>query len=497
MSTAFEPTDEQMEAVGHFATGYSVAIEAGAGCGKSSTLQLMAESTPRTGQYLAFNRALVEDARQAMPMNVDCSTAHSLAFRAVGKDYRHRLDAPRMKGWQLAKRLDFHGPLLVQYGTERKILQPGYLASLVMRGVTRFCQSADPEPAAHHLPYVDGIDPPGPDGRRTHQNNDALRRELAPMMATAWKDLQKPEGALPFSHAHYLKMYERREPRVAKDFILFDEAQDASPVLISIVEQQTDAQLVWVGDSAQAIYGFTGAVNAFDRIALSDRLYLSQSFRFGQPIADVANLVLEELGAPLRIRGMPDKAGRVGPVLKPRTVLCRTNAVSIETVLKFQKADVATHLVGGGEEVLSFARAAERLMDGQSTTHPDLACFLSWEEVRSYVADDPQGDELALMVKLVDEYGTDTIREALEHVTAEARAEVIVSTAHKAKGREWPSVRLAGDFPDPSKSDDELRLLYVAATRAREELDVTMCGAIRGLMADPNPTVAAAVASVG
>ena len=64
-------------------------------------------------------------------------------------------------------------------------------------------------------------------------------------------------------------------------------------------------------------------------------------------------------------------------------------------------------------------------------------------------------------------------------------AERVLATAHKAKGLEWPRVRLAGDFPGlgelhaadrdwvpcltPEERDQELHLLYVAATRARQQ----------------------------
>ncbi len=62
----------------------------------------------------------------------------------------------------------------------------------------------------------------------------------------------------------------------------------------------------------------------------------------------------------------------------------------------------------------------------------------------------------------------------------------MLATAHRAKGLEWPEVRLAGDFPTlpeldaadadgmpwltPEERDQELHLLYVAATRARHRL---------------------------
>ena len=160
-------------------------------------------------------------------------------------------------------------------------------------------------------------------------------------------------------------------------------------------------------------------------------------------------------------------------------MLCRSNAGAIDAVLRFQRAGRHPHLVGGGEEVVRFAKAVSELQETGSTRHPELACFTSWAEVLAYVEQDPQGDELALMVKLIEEYGLQIILDALDGMIAENAADVIVSTAHKAKGREWPRVRLAGDFAEPldrgAGADGELRLLYVSATRAREVLDLRMC----------------------
>jgi len=54
----------------------------------------------------------------------------------------------------------------------------------------------------------------------------------------------------------------------------------------------------------------------------------------------------------------------------------------------------------------------------------------------------------------------------------------VLSTAHKAKGREWDSVRLAADFAssrtdaDQADTEAETRLFYVAMTRARSVLAV-------------------------
>jgi superfamily I DNA/RNA helicase len=44
-------------------------------------------------------------------------------------------------------------------------------------------------------------------------------------------------------------------------------------------------------------------------------------------------------------------------------------------------------------------------------------------------------------------------------------------TAHKAKGREWETVRIAGDFRKDKVSREEAMLAYVAVTRAKLVLD--------------------------
>lgn len=480
----FTPTAEQETARDLFVSGSSLAIEAGAGTGKTSTLRLLAETDPlRTGQYVAFNKAIVTDSSRSMPGSVTCSTAHSLAFRAVGRKFSHRLNGPRMRSFELAKRLGVD-PMTIETPFGRKVLQPGYLASLAMRGVVRFCQTADETPGPEHVPYIDGIDLPTADGRRTFGNNREVAKMLAPAMRKAWADLSVPDGALPYRHDHYLKAWQLSGPRIATDFILFDEAQDANPVMLAIVAAQTHAQQVYVGDSQQQIYEFTGAVNALDSVPADSVAYLTQSFRFGPSIAEVANRILGMIpGATLKLRGSDSVASVVGPVAEPDVVLCRTNATAVDRVLSAKAAGQRPHLVGGGEEVKRFAEAARDLMAEKGTTHPDLACFDTWGQVQEYVEQDPSGGELKMLVHLVEKYGVDTILRALAQMPREDAADIIVSTAHKAKGREWNSVQLAGDFCLPPKGtpDDEryeapgseLRLLYVACTRARRELDET------------------------
>lgn len=674
-----QPTPEQHDAIELFASGMNLAIEAGAGTGKTTTLVQLARSTSRSGQYVAFNRAIVDDSKRKMPANVSARTAHSLAMGAVGHRFRHRIGGGRVRSDQIARQLGI-GPLVVSYGSQRKVLQPGFLASHAMRAIRNFCFTADPEPTALHIAYIDGIDAPESDGRRGWKNNDVVRDTLAPMLPRIWSDLCSPDGTLPYTHdcqppgtlvrrvvrrgghfgsswedvpiesirvgdrvvtmtigrrrgfvrrdgrpvsaagpshfdgtlvtvttergrvssytpehkaiarldsdlsegnvvvylarrgehfrvgrttwrtrsqgnsnglrrrlesqraddawvlsvhendreaalaealvsyrfhlptwqfvsvnetmplsafwsavgpnqaqaaaclaahgrdlryplierqggwygtsrrpvfiracnllsgmlvcepdeivpdvrgamhAHdgskgwspatvrhsvysgpvysldvdedhsyvadgiatgncYLKLWERSEPKMGVDFVLFDEAQDAAPVMLSIIDQQEHAQRVYVGDSCQQIYEWRGAVNALQTVDTDARTFLTQSFRFGQAVADLANLVLDELGAELRLRGFDSIPSRVDALSKPDAILTRTNAAAIHEVLTLQAGGVAAHLVGGADDVASFARAAQQLMDGKPTYHPELACFTSWPEVKEYCLD--------------------------------------------------------------------------------------------------------------
>jgi hypothetical protein len=207
---------------------------------------------------------------------------------------------------------------------------------------------------------------------------------------------------------------------------------------------------------------------------------LSQSFRFGQAVADVANSILAGLDEPtdLEMKGL----GSIPSVVlledgeaNPDAILTRTNACAVGHVLSAFDAGKRPHLVGGGADVVAFVRAALDLQAGKPTSHMELCCFESWGEVQEYVKTD-EGEDLKLFVKLIDEFGGERILAALQRMPKEEHADLVVCTAHKSKGREWNRVKLTADFPTANKmSDPDRRLLYVAATRAKYVLDLSEC----------------------
>lgn len=478
------PTTEQAAAIDIAKQGDSCVIEALAGTGKTSTLAFIAEAMPHKNiMYVAFNKAIVAEADGRFPGNVTARTAHSLAYGAVGRNYRNRMNGGRVRSDEIARKLRIENFVCQIHGTN-KILGYQYLAGLVVRTIDRFCQTADPIPCGDHMPFVNGLDDIdiGPDGKAISKwgpNQAALRKHVEPYLIAAWADLQRDHGTLRFSHNHYLKIWQLSRPDIYADVILYDEAQDANGCMLDIVNSQ-QAQLIFVGDTYQQIYEWNGAVNALQKADPSaPRTHLTESFRFGPGIAMFANRALDWLGCPVELVGRSTEPQFVGPIADPDAHLFRTNAKAVAETMRVLKEGGRPALVGGAADVVSFARAAEELKAGKRTQHPELICFDTWPEVQAYVEFDPSGQELRGLVDLVDEYGADVIIDALDKTVDEKTADVVISTAHKSKGREWDSVKLAGDFPDPNErdlSDEDVRLLYVSATRAKKMLDPTQVG---------------------
>lgn len=113
--------------------------------------------------------------------------------------------------------------------------------------------------------------------------------------------------------------------------------------------------------------------------------------------------------------------------------------------------------------------------------------FKSWAEVVDFSESDI-GAELKSLVILVEQWKSERLKRALESVQKieEKHADMVISTAHGVKGKEYSTVKLADDFVFPSSSrakchaafsDEEARLLYVAETRAKHAIDISECTA--------------------
>jgi len=127
-----------------------------------------------------------------------------------------------------------------------------------------------------------------------------------------WNRMMSPTNAMPLGHDGYLKVWSLARPRIAADFILLDEAQDTSAVVLNVFRSQ-DAQVVYVGDRHQQIYEWRGAINAMAEISGCEEASLTQLVLFGTKIAAAASSVLATLGETKPLRGTPAAQSTIVP----------------------------------------------------------------------------------------------------------------------------------------------------------------------------------------
>lgn len=472
--TKRRPTGEQQQAIDQFLKGGSLKINAFAGTGKTSTLEFLASSTSRRGQYIAFNKAIVREAKEKFPSSVNCATSHSLAFKATPSGYKRNEKMEKgPSANQLAQMLNLkRWPI-----DSRHVLQPRSQGYLIVETLRRFMQSADIDLAARHVPRHGSL----------LAASDATMKAVTEFALHGakhvWTRMKSESDPMPLGHDGYLKLWALSGPVIAADFILLDEAQDTNPVVLDVLGKQS-AQMIYVGDRYQQIYEWRGAVNAMDKMKTQSETYLTTSFRFGQAIADAASGLLALLGETRPIEGHPSITSRIGHVV-PQTILARTNATTIAAIIEALDANKRPHLVGSTEELMEMLRGVQDLKEGRQSNVPDFFGFDKWDQVVEF-AKSGEGDHLLSFVNLVEQRGERQLMWALNRVVAEDRSDLIISTVHKAKGREWKTVRLMDDFMSShpkkqgqSKSQSEsghdpaeVRLLYVAMTRAKEAVDI-------------------------
>ena len=445
----------------------------------TSTLQMGGEAWPRSRErllYLAFNKKTADEAARRMPRNTESRTAHSLAYRAIGvrgSGWERKL-ALRPRASEVADWLGIPGD--GGFGRTR------WNATAAVRQTMRnYTHSADEVVSAHHVSATHVM------AVVDEQTRLSYASWCLSMARKLWEATRNPsEERVALSHDDYLKIFQLSDPRILADVIMFDEFQDADPVVLWIVMRQLGrARVVAVGDENQAVYSWRGAVNAMGRFDVRE-LPLSESFRFGPEIAAAASDVLAWRGEvrTLTGRGLSDGMVGVGAVdrSRPHAVVCRSNHGVFLAALEAVQARRTISVIGGLETQIQVIEGAYWLLCENNpgmVQAPTLKPYQSAEELVSAAEDDWT---LTALVKIVQRYGREvlsmcgTLRQAGD---AGRDADVTISTCHKAKGLEWPQVVLRDDFRTPIEAaaagvplgDEELNLLYVGATRARERLE--------------------------
>ena len=186
----------------------------------------------------------------------------------------------------------------------------------------------------------------------------------------------------------------------------------------------------------------------------------------------------------------PDRpTGYTVDVSKPYAVIGRTNAKLFDKAVAML-GNKRLHFVGGLSNY-PFDKLVDvwNLMSGQPAAVKDqlLKTFGSLEKLEEY-ATGVDDKEILSLIGVVKEYRS-AIPSLVERIKAEAveqaeHADVLLSTAHRAKGLEFSQVLLLDDFEDFVTANgelltldtpelvQELHLLFVALTRAEDVIEL-------------------------
>lgn len=433
--------------------------EAVAGAGKTTSAIGFAAARPKqTFLYMSFGRANAEEAKRRFGPNVTAMTGHGLAYRALGHKYQNRL----VGSWRprdIAETL----------GVESRI------AGCIARTLNSFYASTATEIGPEHL-----------DSLRDWGLSEDEQAVVLAHSQSAWTKIIAPGSSLPVTHDTYLKLWSMQAPKLRYDYIILDEAQDTNPLTEHLVVSQLEhARLLAIGDRHQSIYGFRGATNAMQNLRAiegSRVVAMPRTWRFGERTADMANKLLQNLkGESMPIIGMGKDTGWG----RRSTLLTRTNAGLFDEA--FAKQGRGLHWVGGVrnyniELILDAYHLWSR--SPSKVRQPFVKRFRTWGEFKEY-GDASKDSEARMLIRVVERYES-KIPTLIDQVvrnevpTPEA-ADLVLTTAHKAKGMEYDCVRIGGDFEFlfeaeaeicttgeiSAATEQEVNLLYVGITRAR------------------------------
>ncbi len=465
-----KPTQQQNEILEAVKKYRSVKINAFAGTGKTSTLQLIANKyKTKKILYLAFNSSIKNEAIGLFPNNTSVKTTHGLAFGAIKK--HTNIDLTSIVNYRA---IDISKEFTITYNQ----------AIGTLKIFDSFCNSSMSEISKDDIEH------------KTAQNmfNRMLINKLKP------------------THGFYLKYYHllistQQIPQYAYDIVMLDEAQDTNEVTLGIFESINAKTKIYVGDEHQQIYSFRGSKNALDKIQTEKKLYLSCSFRFNEVIAEYANILLKNFkNEKVEI----DTISKSSATIESNGYISRTNATLIAIIGKRIEDRKPFVTIRNPNEIFNLTIEVYHLLNNQKSKiirNRFLKDFEDEDDVLEY-ANEVEDYELKSALKVSKEYGdkifgfkeiSDKFYTAWQNrinngFDRRIKEILFLTTAHTSKGLEWDRVTIADDFTDfadiivdlncdslkefqdgmdtlqNQELFDEFNLFYVAITRAKKEI---------------------------
>jgi UvrD/REP helicase N-terminal domain len=459
-----KPTDEQVSICGYLKKEKgNLQVNALAGTGKTSTIELMMEGSTIPTLYLAFNKDVVKEARERLPSGTEIRTVNSMGNESW-KTANGKADVNLKKTNELLK------AIIYEYkGSDRTELNDSWWE---ITGAVHM---------AKHLGYI----PEGkfPNARRLCDQQTLCSRienRLTPLClevvdAVLFASIKAAyAGAIDLDDQIYMPALfggsYKRYP-----LVYVDERQDLSPTMVALLEKYAKDRLVEVGDRWQAIYAFRGAQTdgmSFSKAKFNmHEMNLSYSFRCPEAIVKAVHWHVPHMRW-IKPGGTYEELLSLDPAHIPEgaAIICRNNAPLFRAAFALLSRKRSVQVAGSdvGPKIIRLLGKVGRPGDSSE----DLLLKIDgWLDDHLQTTNAPQTImDQAECMKVFASWGN-TYDQAVgyaKHIFGQ-QGTIKLTTGHKAKGAEWDTVYHL-DKHLLSKEEQDLNLKYVITTRAKQEL---------------------------
>jgi DNA helicase II / ATP-dependent DNA helicase PcrA len=495
-----KPTDEQVEIISAATNeSTSLSMTAFAGCGKTSTLEMVSsEMPPKPSLALAFNVKNKKELEKRFPDHFNVKTLNGLGHSAWGNAIGKRLIIEEKKLGKLVTSVTKEAGFRAtsdDWNDLRRLVSSAMQLGLVPKEFEHYKSLVpDTEETWQEIADINYIDLGDYPERQIGFARTILSESIKQSFA----------GVISFDDQIYMSaMFMGSFPRFP--LVMVDEAQDLSPLNHIQVKKCAAERLIVVGDPKQAIYQFRGAASDSIQRLLRLRkdwinLPLATTFRCPKSIVS-----RQQHHAPgfkawhtnpegeILTLGNGWNWGQI-PQSNSIAILCRNNAPLLSMAFKLLRQGIGCHMLGRdiGKGLIALAK---KILSDESTPATECVVLINDWMTREHGLAMANGDEdkaarqhergecLLAVLHSADVSNAKGLCDALTSLFARTEGLVTLSTGHKAKGMEWSTVIHLDPWRLPSKQakvalsrgnpipmEQERNLLYVIETRAQHTL---------------------------
>lgn len=478
---------DQQEAFWGAVTGTdaNIILEARAGTGKSASCReaiwrlMEADPAARTS-YVAFNRAIADEFKEQLPPGSSATTMHSAGFAALRDAFPHLSDPDRRKMW---RHVDSIMPR--RDASTRKAKSASLKLTSLCKGF--LIDSPEPDTLARLCASFGVNLPIGLRSTVFDAVPKLLRKSLADTASVDFDDMVWMPVRLGLNFPD-------------NDLLFIDEAQDLNPCQHALVQLvASGGRIAVVGDPRQAIYGFRGAdsrsmATLAECLAGRPRgltmLPLTKTRRCPTSHVDLVTPIVPDFEAMDGAKGGRIDSDSDRDILVPGVMtLCRTNAPLVSLAFKLVGASVPVAIQGKdlGEGLAKLIESFDAVTAADLTFKVER--YRAAELNRLDAIDGSEDDVERLQDScdcinaasagcITSDDVSDRVRSLfVDCKKADQRSCVLLSSIHRAKGREADHIAILTpeQLPhpmakSPSAVEQEHNIAYVAGTRSLHRL---------------------------